>query len=418
MFLGFHRIWCASVHRGLRSVKRPEPAIPPPGASASGWRAGVPPASEVERNHGREETRGSIVGGGVAVAEASGAGNARSGRDGRAPAARGSSTRSSEMRPLPLGRSTNPPTPSSRIHPRRGARFGCVTRGLHRRPEPGARLARARVRVPALPMNRPSPPAPLPSDGPSPAEAAAAREGGRGWRSRGRGTAPGEGPPPGGSRTHRFVRESPSLPMTYDVLVIGGGIVGLATALRLLQSRPATRLALMEKEDPPRPPPDRQQQRRHPLRPLLQTRFPQGHQLPRPATSNSSISAATKASPTSSAEKSWSPLPRPRLPAPRRTSPTRRSQRSRRPPQPRPRRDPRDRTPLHRHPGPARAPDRHRRLRGGLGEIRRPHPRARRRDPPRPARRIAPSPREHRPRRTGDHVGRGRPSEPPGPAGS
>jgi ribosomal protein L11 methyltransferase len=69
------------------------------GASASCRRAGVPPASEVERNHGRGGKEGSVGGGGMAVAEASRAGNARSGRDGRAPAARGSGTRNSEMPP-------------------------------------------------------------------------------------------------------------------------------------------------------------------------------------------------------------------------------------------------------------------------------------------------------------------------------
>jgi hypothetical protein len=74
-----------------------------PGASASGRRAGVPPASEVERNHGRGRKGGSVVGGGQAVAEASGAGNARSGRDGRAPAARVSGTRISERHPPPPG---------------------------------------------------------------------------------------------------------------------------------------------------------------------------------------------------------------------------------------------------------------------------------------------------------------------------
>jgi len=36
--------------------------------------------------------------------------------------------------------------------------------------------------------------------------------------------------------------------MDFDVIVIGGGIVGLATALRLLEARPDIRLALLEKE--------------------------------------------------------------------------------------------------------------------------------------------------------------------------
>lgn len=36
--------------------------------------------------------------------------------------------------------------------------------------------------------------------------------------------------------------------MTFDTIVIGGGIVGLASALRLLEARPGLRLALLEKE--------------------------------------------------------------------------------------------------------------------------------------------------------------------------
>lgn len=36
--------------------------------------------------------------------------------------------------------------------------------------------------------------------------------------------------------------------MTLDFAIIGGGIVGLATALRILESRPGTRLLLLEKE--------------------------------------------------------------------------------------------------------------------------------------------------------------------------
>jgi L-2-hydroxyglutarate oxidase LhgO len=35
---------------------------------------------------------------------------------------------------------------------------------------------------------------------------------------------------------------------TYDVLVVGGGIVGLATSLRLLQARPSLRLLILERE--------------------------------------------------------------------------------------------------------------------------------------------------------------------------
>lgn len=36
--------------------------------------------------------------------------------------------------------------------------------------------------------------------------------------------------------------------MDYDVIIVGGGIVGLATALQLLEARPGTRLVLIEKE--------------------------------------------------------------------------------------------------------------------------------------------------------------------------
>jgi (S)-2-hydroxyglutarate dehydrogenase len=37
--------------------------------------------------------------------------------------------------------------------------------------------------------------------------------------------------------------------MTHDIVVVGGGIVGLATAFRLLETRPALRLVLLEKEN-------------------------------------------------------------------------------------------------------------------------------------------------------------------------
>jgi len=37
--------------------------------------------------------------------------------------------------------------------------------------------------------------------------------------------------------------------MKYDFLIVGGGIVGLATGLRILEARPGTKLLLLEKED-------------------------------------------------------------------------------------------------------------------------------------------------------------------------
>ena len=37
--------------------------------------------------------------------------------------------------------------------------------------------------------------------------------------------------------------------MTYDTIIVGGGIVGLATALQLLRASPECRLLLLEKED-------------------------------------------------------------------------------------------------------------------------------------------------------------------------
>ena len=36
--------------------------------------------------------------------------------------------------------------------------------------------------------------------------------------------------------------------MNYDTVIVGGGIVGLATAYRLLEARPQTKLLLLEKE--------------------------------------------------------------------------------------------------------------------------------------------------------------------------
>jgi hypothetical protein len=75
-------------------------------ASAGCRRTSVPPASEVGRNHGHGGKGGSVRGAGTAVAEASRAGNARSGRDGRGPTARGSASHKSERRPFRTGYGT------------------------------------------------------------------------------------------------------------------------------------------------------------------------------------------------------------------------------------------------------------------------------------------------------------------------
>ena len=38
------------------------------------------------------------------------------------------------------------------------------------------------------------------------------------------------------------------MPKKNDVIIIGGGIIGLASALSIMKSRPSTRLTLIEKE--------------------------------------------------------------------------------------------------------------------------------------------------------------------------
>ena len=49
----------------------------------------------------------------------------------------------------------------------------------------------------------------------------------------------------------------------YDVAVIGGGIIGLATAMTLARKHPDRRFVVLGKEATS-PAPDRSQQRRHP----------------------------------------------------------------------------------------------------------------------------------------------------------
>ena len=55
----------------------------------------------------------------------------------------------------------------------------------------------------------------------------------------------------------------------FDVAIIGGGIVGLATAVELAERAPGRRLAVLEKEPHLAAPPIGTEQRRHPLRSLL-----------------------------------------------------------------------------------------------------------------------------------------------------
>jgi choline dehydrogenase-like flavoprotein len=65
-------------------------------------------------------------------------------------------------------------------------------------------------------------------------------------------------------------------PEQCDILIVGGGIVGLATAWHLTADYPERSVVVLEKESS-----DRQQFRRASFRDLLSPRFPQGNQLPR-----------------------------------------------------------------------------------------------------------------------------------------
>ena len=63
--------------------------------------------------------------------------------------------------------------------------------------------------------------------------------------------------------------------MTYDVAIVGGGIVGLATAYRLLEAYPEKRTIVLEKEPTIAAHQTGPQLGRDPLGRLLQTRFAQ-----------------------------------------------------------------------------------------------------------------------------------------------
>ena len=65
----------------------------------------------------------------------------------------------------------------------------------------------------------------------------------------------------------------------YDVTVIGGGIIGAATAMRLAQTYPQSEGRRGREGAGSRRPPDRPQQRRNPLRHLLRAGLAQGEEL-------------------------------------------------------------------------------------------------------------------------------------------
>ncbi len=66
----------------------------------------------------------------------------------------------------------------------------------------------------------------------------------------------------------------------YDFVIIGGGIIGMSTAMQLIEIYPDARIALLERGRPGLPS-DWPQQRRDPRRGVLHARQPQGAVLPR-----------------------------------------------------------------------------------------------------------------------------------------
>ena len=75
------------------------------------------------------------------------------------------------------------------------------------------------------------------------------------------------------------------MPKSFDVAIIGGGIVGLATALALSKKQPGRSLLLIEAE----PTFAAHQTGHNSLRPLLQARFEQSDQLRRRSRSDVSF---------------------------------------------------------------------------------------------------------------------------------
>ena len=91
-----------------------------------------------------------------------------------------------------------------------------------------------------------------------------------------------------------------------DVAVVGGGIVGLATAYSVLRKSPTTSLILIEKEASAGPAPDGAQFWSRSLGHLLQTRIVEGCSLPQGVEALSSSSQSNMAFAfASSANSSW-----------------------------------------------------------------------------------------------------------------
>lgn len=94
----------------------------------------------------------------------------------------------------------------------------------------------------------------------------------------------------------------------YDFVIIGGGIIGMSTAMQLIDVYPDAKIALLERVRPGLPP-DGPQQRRHSCRGLLHPRQPEGTVLPWPEIAPQKPFATKTASATTSAEKCWLPPP-------------------------------------------------------------------------------------------------------------
>ena len=181
-----------------------------------------------------------------------------------------------------------------------------------------------------------------------------------------------------------------------DVAIIGGGIVGLATALQLLRRRPQLGLAILEKEPGLGRHQSGSQQRGRPRGPVLRARIAQGRALPGGEARARALRRGAR-DPVAPSGQARGRCPSRRAATARSAARARPGQRRRWPRGGRGRADPRARTAGGGHPRPVVAADRDRRLPGGRGGARRrgPRPRRDRRD-------EAPGDGPHRARRGGD----------------